>query len=271
MLKFYFTNIITVLVFANASGYIRVDLQKPSNNIYLHSQSRIGSNRMNISKIKNSYLLPNDEVQSEEDSRVNLWLKPRGPGYFQGSHTISKFLPSNKCQFKVKSKNSGLIYLMNESNGKIRPPIPCMTITEFSIIEPKKTTTAFFVFLKEDKKTYVGALTNSIKGNLKITSQRTKNSINIKAGQLVSISSEGDIKLDGEFRLKEFYKDFSLSLGLGPSKEDEEYIKEQPEEIQKIITDVRVQTLLAMRIQENEIEQNTDFLEELPIPPDDYF
>ena len=111
------------------------------------------------------------------------------------------------------------------------------------------------------RKTTVGALTNSPKGKVTITSLSSGKSVALSAGQQMSFSSQGKIISKKEtFPLRKFYQENSAALGLGPGNKHEEHIQKYPADMQKIFIAVREETLEALTDQERSLS---------PQPPDD--
>ncbi|MBD1833322.1 hypothetical protein H6F61_11685 [Cyanobacteria bacterium FACHB-472] len=66
------------------------------------------------------------------------------------------------------------------------------------------------------------------------------------------MSIDGEVRLLGEFSLRDFYRNNRLALGLGPGAEHEDFVNGQPDDIREVIIPVREETLEALREQEEE-------------------
>ncbi|WP_172190556.1 hypothetical protein [Microcoleus asticus] len=63
---------------------------------------------------------------------------------------------------------------------------------------------------------------------------------------------DGDVRRLGEFSLRDFYRNNPLALGLGLGSEHEDFVNQQPDDLRKIILEVREETVGALRDQEKE-------------------
>jgi hypothetical protein len=78
------------------------------------------------------------------------------------------------------------------------------------------------------------------------------------------VSIDGEVRLLGEFSLRDFYRNNRLALGLGPGAEHEDFVNRQDDDIREVIIPVREETLEALREQ----EEQRPLDDELLTPPD---
>jgi len=238
----------------------RVDLHNVNGDVRFYSPSRIGgggwSDRIQAT---DEFLLSGEWLRTRgSKSGARLYLRPRGTGYWQGINTTSQFAPREKCQFLLAEGK--IIYIRNS-----RSPVPgCDTITKRARI--RSPGTALFV-IEDAQGTTVGVLTNSSEGPVTVTGLRsgeTGETVELRAGQLASVSIDGEVRLLGEFSLRDFYRNNRLALGLGPGAEHEDFVNRQDDDIREVIIPVREETLEALREQ----EEQRPLDDELLTPPD---
>jgi hypothetical protein len=84
------------------------------------------------------------------------------------------------------------------------------------------------------------------------------------------VSIDGEVRLLGEFSLRDFYRNNQLALGLGPGAEHEDFVNRQPDDIQEVIRGVREETVVAVDEQEEERPPDGGLLTppdlEFPVP-----
>jgi hypothetical protein len=248
---------------APTSAQQRVDLRNVNADVRFYSRSRIGGWSSRI-RSTGQYLLPEEWLRTGGSSRADLYLRPRGTGYWQGINTTSQFAPREKCQFLLAEGK--IIYIRNS-----RSPVPgCDTITKRARI--RSPGTALFV-IEDAQGTTVGVLTNSSEGPVTVTGLRsgeTGETVELRAGELASVSIDGEVRRLGEFSLRDFYRNNRLALGLGPGAEHEDFVNRQPDDIREVIIPVREETLEAVDEQEEERPPDGGLLTppdlEFPVP-----
>lgn len=231
---------------APTSAQQRVDLRNVNADVRFHSPSRIGGWSGRIQST-GQYLLSGEWLRTGGSSRADLYLSPRGTGYWQGSNTTSRFAPTATCQFQLAK---GTIVYIRSSRSPASSR--CRTITRTARIQAPGT--ALFV-IQDDQGTTVGVLTNSPEGPVTVIGLRsgeTGETVELRAGELASVSIDGEVRLLGEFSLRDFYRNNRLALGLGPGAEHEEFVNRQPDDIREVIRGVREKTLEAVDEQEEE-------------------
>ncbi|MBD1930334.1 MULTISPECIES: hypothetical protein [Cyanophyceae] len=169
------------------------------------------------------------------------------------------------CQLQLAK---GTIIYIRSSRSPVSSR--CRTITRTARIQAPGT--ALFV-IQDDQGTTVGVLTNSPEGPVTVTGLRsgeTGETVELRAGELASVSIDGEVRLLGEFSLRDFYRNNRLALGLGPGAEHEDFMNRQPDDIREVIRGVREKTLEALREQEEERSLDNELLTprdlEFPIP-----
>ncbi|HEY9832756.1 MAG TPA: hypothetical protein V6D26_19545 [Stenomitos sp.] len=242
----------------------RVDLRNVNGDVRFHSPSRIGGWSGRIQATDES-LLPGEWLRTRgSKSGARLYLRPRGTGYWQGSNTTSRFAPTATCQFQLAKGR--IIYIHNSRS----PASGCRTITPTARIQAPGT--ALFV-IQDAQGTTVGVLTNSPEGPVTVIGLRsgeTGETVELRAGELASVSIDGEVRRLGAFSLRDFYRNNRLALGLGPGAEHEDFVNQQPDDIREVIIPVREETLGALREQEEERSLDNELLTprdlEFPLP-----
>ncbi|WP_299489744.1 hypothetical protein [Acaryochloris sp. IP29b_bin.137] len=243
-------------------AFERVDL------VEIKGDVRIGRGK-NWSTIPSSkqYLLKEEWVRSGDRSGLNLFLKLRSTGsrktgYFQGVRTETQFAPTKKC--KLHLAQGEVVYLHKGP----APDSACETIT------PSATTrssgTALYIIHDKTQGTTVGVLTKD--SGVTVTSNRTGERILLGVGKEVNITIDGEISTPIDINLRAFYQNNRLTLGLGPTQEDINYIRQQPRDIQEMLFAVREETVKAIPISGPESDLNSPGPEGSPsnnVGPDD--
>ena len=219
----------------------RIDLRNVKGNVQFHS-GQGGWSR--IQSTDTPSLLPNQWLQTRSSSsRADLYLRPRGTAYLQGSYTTSQFAPTAGCLFLLAQGK--IVYLHNRNS--VVPP--CETRTKKASIRAPGT--ALFV-IEDDRETTVGVLTNGSEEPVTVTGLRSGETVELRAGELASVSVDGDVRRLGEFSLRGFYRNNPLALGLGLGSEHEDFVNQQPDDLREVILEVREETVGALREQEKE-------------------
>ena len=248
---------------APTSAQQRIDIRNVKGNVQFHDSSKEGV-WSRIQSTDAPPLLPNQWLQTRSSSRADLYLRPLGTAYLQGSYTISQFAPTAECLFLLAQGK--IVYLHNR-----RSVVPaCETRTKKASIRAPGT--ALFV-IEDDRETTVGALTNSPEGSVTVTGLRSGETVELRAGELASVSIDGDVRRLGEFSLRGFYRNNSLALGLGLGSEHEDFVNQQPDDLREVILEVRKETVRALREQEkgrlldNELLTPPNLESPLGVPP----
>jgi hypothetical protein len=228
---------------ASAQQSMRIDIRNVKGNVQFHNSSGQGG-WSRIQSTDTPSLLPNQWLQTRSSSsRADLYLRPRGTAYLQGSNTTSQFAPTAGCLFLLAQGK--IIYLHNR-----RSVVPaCETRTKKASIRAPGT--ALFV-IEDDRETTVGVLTNGPEGPVTVTGLRSGEAVELRAGELASVSIDGDVRRLGEFSLRGFYRNNPLALGLGLGSEHEDFVNQQPDDLREVILEVREETVGALREQEKE-------------------
>ena len=227
---------------APTSAQQRIDIRNVKGNVQFHDSSKEGV-WSRIQSTDAPPLLPEQWLQTRSSSRADLYLRPRGTAYLQGSYTTSQFAPTAECLFLLAQGK--IVYLHNR-----RSVVPaCETRTKKASIRAPGT--ALFV-IEDDRETTVGVLTNSPEGPVTVTGLRSGETVELRAGELASVSIDGDVRRLGEFSLRSFYRNNSLALGLGLGSEHEDFVNQQPDDLREVILEVRKETVRALREQEKE-------------------
>jgi len=216
----------------------RIDIRNVKGNVQFHS-GQGGWSR--IQSTDTPSLLPNQWLRTQSRrSRADLQI-PGGPIYLQGSDTTSQFAPTVKCLFRL---SQGKIVYLHYRNVQ-----PCETQTKKASIQAPGT--ALFV-IENDRETTVGVLANGSEGPVTVTGLRSGETVELRAGELASVTIDGDVRWLGEFSLRDFYRNNPLALGLGLGSEHEDFVNQQPDDLREIILEVREETVGALREQEKE-------------------
>ena len=227
---------------APTSAQQRIDIRNVKGNVQFHKGDR-NEDWLRIQSTDPPPLLPEQWLRTRSSSRADLYLRPRGTAYLQGSYTTSQFAPTAECVFLLAQGK--IVYLHNR-----RSVVPaCETRTKKASIRAPGT--ALFV-IEDDRETTVGVLTNSPEGPVTVTGLRSGETVELRAGELASVSIDGDVRRLGEFSLRRFYRNNSLALGLGLGSEHENFVNQQPDDLQEVILEVREETLKALLEQEKE-------------------
>lgn len=192
------------------------------------------------------YLKADDWLQTGEVSRADLALmynrdRYRKVLFWQQRGSRSKFEPKEgTCHFRIDQ--GGFLYAHpNQSSDAGCDKIASKDALIFL------SGTALFV-IGSRKGTLVGILSNHPKRLIKVQHRNSGKTAELSAGFYAETLPNGDIR-QGQFDLEDFYKNHPLALGLGPDSEDEAYVARQVLEIQKILKEIRKETVSALEKQ----------------------
>jgi hypothetical protein len=192
------------------------------------------------------YLKAKDFLQTGEVSRTDLALMYNEKEYsevlfWQQEGSRSEFLPQpGTCHFKVDA--GGFLYAHPHQN--INPGCERI-VSKNALVFPNGTA----LFINVTDETLVGVLSNRQGSFIKIQHSQSNNTVELKAGEYAKALKDGKI-IKGVFDLEDFYRKNQLSLGLGPSKKDDDYVDAQEPEIRNILIKLREETLDAIRKQD---------------------
>src|SRR4028119_854457 len=95
---------------APTSAQQRIDIRNVKGNVQFHNGDR-NEDWLRIQSTDPPPLLPEQWLRTRSSSRADLYLRPRGTAYLQGSYTTSQFAPTAKCLFLLDQGK--IVYLHN--------------------------------------------------------------------------------------------------------------------------------------------------------------
>lgn len=177
-------------------------------------------------------IVPQDLVRTGANSRADI-LFNEGTLVRTGEGTTFRF-PPGKRSFELTSGSALIMIRPEQGQSTIATP------------EAKIVSQGTALFVQHDPKTnasLVGVLTNSPAGLVKISDADGEVTIELQAGQFVSIV-QGIVGLVEHFVLPMFYETVELSAGLGlESAETEAIIAGESAEVQATIEAVRAEAI----------------------------
>lgn len=177
-------------------------------------------------------IVPQDSVRTGANSRADL-LFNEGTLVRTGAGTTFRF-PPGKRSFEL---TSGAALIM------IRPEQGQSTIITPEAKVVSQGTALFVQHNPESSASLVGVLTNSPAGLVKVSSVEGEVTLELQAGQFVSIV-RGVIGLIEHFVLPMFYETVELALGLGMKpKEMEEFLASESPEVRATIRAVQAEAI----------------------------
>ena len=177
-------------------------------------------------------IIPRDSVRTGADSRADI-LFNEGTLVRTGARTTFRF-PNGKRRFEL---TSGAALIM------IRPEQGQSTISTPQAKVVSQGTALFLQHNPENNASLVGVLTDSPAGLVKVTSADGDVTLQLQAGQFVSIV-QGVVGLVEHFVLPMFYETAELSAGLGGTPEEmEAVISQEPSEVQTTIRAVQAEAI----------------------------
>ena len=180
-------------------------------------------------------IIPQDAIRTGANSRADLIFN-EGTLVRTGAGSIFRFPPGTR-DFEL---TSGAALVM------IRPG---QGASSLSTPEAKIETKGTALFLQHDPQSnasLIGVLTNSPSGPVKVTNSNGDVTIELNAGQFVSIVN-GAMGLVEHFILPMFYETVELSAGLGTGQEN--LITQEPPEVQKTLNAVKAEALAPLQNQ----------------------
>jgi hypothetical protein len=180
-------------------------------------------------------LVPQDAVRTAARSRAEL-LFNEGTLVRTGEGTIFRF-PPGKRRFEL---TNGAALIM------IRPGLGQSKITTPEAQVVSQGTALFIQHNASRNASLVGVLSNSPAGPVRVSSANGDVTVELKAGQFVSIIN-GTVGLVKHFILPMFYESVELAAGLGTGQKN--LVAQNPPEAQKTINAVRAETLAPLRQQ----------------------
>ena len=197
------------------------------------------SNRQNWNPAEvGDKIIPRDSVRTGANSRADI-LFNEGTLVRTGAGTTFRF-PKGKRRFEL---TSGAALIM------IRPEQGQSTIQTPQAKVVSQGTALFVQHNPESNASLVGVLTESPAGLVKVTSPNGEVTIQLQAGQFVSIV-QGVMGLVEHFVLPMFYETAELSSGLGTTSEKmEDLIAKESPEVQTTIRAVQAEAIAPLKNQ----------------------
>lgn len=180
-------------------------------------------------------LVPRDAVRTGMGSKAEL-LFNEGTLVRTGEGTTFRFPPGRRS-FELVDGSALFIIRPGQGNSQVQTP-------QANIVAHG---TALFVQHNPQQNTsIVGVLSNSPAGPVTITDLNGKQTIELTAGQFVSVA-DGVIGLVENFVLPMFYQSVSLASGLGMGQEN--LIAQESAEVQQTLNAVRTETVAPLQSQ----------------------
>ena len=181
---------------------------------------------------------PEDSVRTGANSRADI-LFNEGTVIRTGAGTTFRF-PPGKRSFELKSGAALIIIRPEQGQSKIITP------------EAQITSQGTALFVQHEPQTsssLIGVLTNSPAGLVEVQSMDGEITINLQAGQFVSIV-QGVVGLVEHFVLPMFYETVELAAGLGLDSEGmEQIIAQESPEVQATIRAVQAEAIAPLQNQ----------------------
>ena len=177
-------------------------------------------------------IIPEDSIRTGANSRADL-LFNEGTLVRTGAGTTFSF-PPGKRSFELTSGAALVIIRPEQGQSTIMTP------------EAQVTSEGTALFVQHEPQTsssLIGVLTNSPTGLVKVQSLDGEVTINLQAGQFVSVV-QGVVGLVEHFVLPMFYETVELAAGLGQNSEAmEQAIAQEPPEVQATIRAVQAEAI----------------------------
>lgn len=180
-------------------------------------------------------IVPQDAIRTGANSRADLIFN-EGTLIRTGAGTIFRFPPGTR-DFELTSGAAMVIIRPGQGASNLSTP------------EANIKTKGTALFLQHDPNnnaSLIGVLTNSPSGAVQVTNNNGDVTIELNAGQFVSIV-DGAMGLVEHFILPMFYETVELSAGLGAGQEN--FIATEPPEVQKTLNAVRAEALAPLQNQ----------------------
>lgn len=177
-------------------------------------------------------IVPQDSVRTGANSRADI-LFNEGTLVRTGAGTTFRF-PPGKRSFELTSGAALIMIRPDQGQSTINTP-------EAKVVS--QGTALFVQHNPEINSSLIGVLTNSPAGLVEVTSADGKISLQLQAGQFVSIV-QGVVGLVEHFVLPMFYETVELSAGLGMEPEAlEALLAQEPKAVQTTIRAVQAEAL----------------------------
>ncbi len=203
----------------------RAAVYKIRNRVEINRQNQSLWNRAKLGEA----IIPQDKVRTGANSRADL-LFNEGTLVRTGAGTIFRFLP-NKRNFELTSGAALIMIRPGQGQSNINTP------------EARVVSQGTALFVQHDPRnnaSLVGVLTNSPQGAVKVSNANGEVTIELNAGQFVSIVN-GVVGLVEYFVLPMFYETVELAAGLGTGQE--QLVAAESPEVQATINAVRAEAI----------------------------
>ncbi len=203
----------------------RAAVYKIRNQVEINRQNQSVWNRAKLGEA----IIPQDKVRTGANSRADL-LFNEGTLVRTGAGTIFRFLP-NKRNFELTSGAALIMIRPGQGQSNINTP------------EARVVSQGTALFVQHDPRnnaSLVGVLTNSPQGAVKVSNANGEVTIELNAGQFVSIVN-GVVGLVEYFVLPMFYETVELAAGLGTGQE--QLVAAESPEVQATINAVRAEAI----------------------------
>lgn len=201
------------------------EIYKVRNQVELNRQNQPAWNPAKLG----DNIVPQDAIRTGANSRADL-LFNEGTLVRTGAGTIFRFPPGTR-NFELTSGAALIMIRPGQGQSNFRTP------------EAKVVSQGTALFIQHDPNSnasLVGVLTNSPKGPVQVTNNNGDVSIELNAGQFVSIIN-GAVGVIEQFILPMFYETVELASGLGVGQEN--LISAESLEVQTTINAVKAEAL----------------------------
>jgi hypothetical protein len=209
----------------------RAQIYKLKNKVELSRQNK---NVWNVARIGDK-IVPQDTLRTGANSRAEL-LFNEGTLVRTGANTVFRF-PPGKRRFELAGGSALMM---------IRPELGQSNIVTPQANIVSRGTALFIQHDTTRNASLIGVLTNSLAGPVSVTNQNGQVTIELRAGQFVSVIN-GVIGLVENFILPVFYDSIELAYGLGTGQEN--LIAQDPPEVKTTIAMVRDEALVSLKNQ----------------------
>ncbi|MDJ0576447.1 MAG: FecR family protein [Xenococcaceae cyanobacterium MO_234.B1] len=209
----------------------RAAVYKIRNQVEINRQNQSVWNRAKLGEA----IIPQDKVRTGANSRADL-LFNEGTLVRTGAGTIFRFLP-NKRNFELTSGAALIMIRPGKGQSNIITP------------EARVVSQGTALFVQHDPRnnaSLVGVLTNSPQGAVKVSNANGEVTIELNAGQFVSIVN-GVVGLVEYFVLPMFYETVELAAGLGTGQE--QLVAAESPEVQATINAIRQEAIAPLASQ----------------------
>ncbi len=203
----------------------RAEIYKIRNQVEINRRNQSVWNRAKLGEV----IIPQDTVRTGANSRADL-LFNEGTLVRTGANTILRF-PPNKRSFELASGAALIMIRPGQGESQISTP------------QTNVVSQGTALFVQHDPGTnasLVGVLTSSPQGAVKVSSANGEITIELNAGQFVSIIN-GVVGLVEYFILPMFYETVELAAGLGTAQE--KLVATESREVRATINAVRLEAI----------------------------